>query len=162
MKVYSFKCKCCGSRQYKKIETNTYQCLYCGAKEEIIKTPEVKQFIKEKINMNDAEFNQMTIELKEKRSLFLRKFIALMLCVFGGMIGLHKFYEGKIGQGILYLCTFALLWVGWIVDIIKLSFGLSDASREVNYLQSEIYLKEIERNERINVLRNQSGGDYEN
>ena len=161
MKVYSFKCKCCGSREYKKIDSSTYKCDYCGAKEEVIKTPEVKQFIKEKINSSDAEFNELTIELKSKRSLFLKKLIALMLCVFAGTMGLHKFYEGKIGMGILYLFTFALFGVGWIVDIIKLAFQINDASREVNYLQSEIYLAEIERNERIDMLRN-GGGGYEN
>ena len=88
------------------------------------------------------------------------KLIALMLCVFAGTMGLHKFYEGKIGMGILYLFSFALFGVGWIVDIIKLAFQINDASREVNYLQSEIYLAEIERNERIESLKEQSGGDY--
>ncbi len=160
MKIYSFKCKCCGSRDYKKLESNVYECIYCGSKEEVIKTPEVKNFIKEKINANESEFDKMTIELKLKRDKFLKKFIALMLCVFGGLLGLHKFYERKIGMGVLYLCTFAFFWIGWIVDIIKLSFQLSDASREVNYLQSEIYLAEIERNEKIDMLKN-GGGDYE-
>ena len=161
MKIYSFKCKCCGSREYTKIESNTYKCVYCGTKEEIIKTPEVKQFIKEKIDSNENDFNELTAELQTKRRVFLKKFIALMLCVFAGTMGLHKFYEGKIGTGILYLFSFALFGVGWIVDIIKLSFQINDASREVNYLQSEIYLAEIERNERIDMLRN-GGGDYEN
>lgn len=162
MKVYSFKCKCCGSREYVKIESNTYKCSYCGAKEEVIKTPEVKQFAKERLQSNERELNSLEFELKEKRNIFVKKFIALMLCVFGGTIGLHNFYEGKIGKAILYLCTFAFFGIGWIVDILRISFALSDANRDVNYLQSEIYLAEIERNERINALKEQSGGDYEN
>lgn len=161
MKVYSFKCKCCGSREYKKVESNIYKCMYCGAKEEIIKTPEVKQVVKEKINSDKNEFSELTAELQTKRKVFLKKFIALILCMFAGTMGLHKFYEGKIGMGFLYLFSFALCGIGWIVDIIKLAFQISDASREVNYLQSEIYLAEIERNERIEILRN-GGGDYEN
>ncbi|MDR1101657.1 MAG: TM2 domain-containing protein, partial [Clostridiales bacterium] len=33
---------------------------------------------------------------------------ALLLCVLGGIVclhGLHLFYVGRIGKGILYLCT---------------------------------------------------------
>lgn len=46
---------------------------------------------------------------------------ALILCVFLGYFGAHKFYEGKIGMGILYLCTGGLFCVGWIIDIIDLA-----------------------------------------
>ncbi len=35
-------------------------------------------------------------------------------------IGLHKFYEEKIGIGILYLFTFGLFGIGVIVDLIKI------------------------------------------
>lgn len=45
----------------------------------------------------------------------------LLLCIFGGWIGLHKFYEGKTGIGILYLLTCGIFGIGWIIDIIKLS-----------------------------------------
>jgi DNA polymerase-3 subunit epsilon len=47
------------------------------------------------------------------------KWISLLLCIF--TICGHKFYEGKIGMGILYLCTIGLFGVGWIVDIIRLA-----------------------------------------
>lgn len=49
------------------------------------------------------------------------KVIALILCILFGTMGIHKFYEGKIGMGILYLCTGGLFYIGWIVDIIKLA-----------------------------------------
>ena len=45
--------------------------------------------------------------------------VELCLCLLLGWIGAHKFYAGKIGMGILYLCTFGLLGIGWIVDSIK-------------------------------------------
>ena len=32
----------------------------------------------------------------------------------------HKFYEGKIGMGILYLLTAGLFGIGWIIDLISL------------------------------------------
>ena len=46
--------------------------------------------------------------------------VALLLCIFLGEFGAHKFYEGKIGMGILYLCTCGLCGIGWIIDIIAL------------------------------------------
>ena len=50
------------------------------------------------------------------------KWIALLLCMFFGFIGIHKFYEGKIGMGILYLFTFGLFGIGWFIDCIVLLF----------------------------------------
>jgi restriction system protein len=48
---------------------------------------------------------------------------ALILCIFAGFFGAHYFYAGKIGKGILYLCTLGLFGVGWIIDIIRIIFG---------------------------------------
>lgn len=48
------------------------------------------------------------------------KWIAFLLCLFLGYIGAHKFYEGKIGQGILYLVTMGIFGVGWLIDTIIL------------------------------------------
>lgn len=41
------------------------------------------------------------------------------ICLFGGWFGLHKFIEGKIGMGLLYLFTGGLVGIGWILDCIK-------------------------------------------
>jgi hypothetical protein len=48
------------------------------------------------------------------------KWVALLLCIFLGMVGGHKFYEEKFGMGILYLCTGGLFFIGIIVDILAL------------------------------------------
>lgn len=48
---------------------------------------------------------------------------ALLLCVFLGWIGIHYFYVGRIGMGILYLFTFGFCGIGCIVDIIKIAMG---------------------------------------
>ena len=50
------------------------------------------------------------------------KWVSLLLCFFLGGLGIHKFYEGKILMGVLYLCTGALLGIGVIVDFIILLF----------------------------------------
>ena len=61
------------------------------------------------------------------------KTIALILCIFGGYFGLHYFYAGKIGKGILYLCTVGLFGIGWLVDIAKIATGKFKDKNE-NYL----------------------------
>ncbi len=50
------------------------------------------------------------------------KWVAFLLCLFFGVIGVHKFYEGRIGLGILYLLTGGLFGIGWFVDLILLLF----------------------------------------
>lgn len=46
------------------------------------------------------------------------KWAAFFLCLFLGLIGAHKFYEGKIGMGILYIFTGGLFGIGAFVDLI--------------------------------------------
>ena len=48
------------------------------------------------------------------------KTTALLLCIFLGGIGAHRFYLGQIGMGILYLCTGGLCGIGWILDIFRI------------------------------------------
>lgn len=43
----------------------------------------------------------------------------LLIVIFLGPLGVHKFMDGKILMGILYLCTGGLFGIGWIVDIVK-------------------------------------------
>lgn len=50
------------------------------------------------------------------------KWIALLLCWFLGEFGAHKFYEGKVGLGVLYLFTFGLFGIGILVDFFTLLF----------------------------------------
>lgn len=70
----------------------------------------------------DTIVNKITEEWKTQPSRKQKK-TALLLCVFGGYFGLHYFYVGKIGTGILYLCTVGIFGIGWIVDIIKVAAG---------------------------------------
>lgn len=50
------------------------------------------------------------------------KWAAFFLCLFLGFFGAHKFYEGKVGMGILYLFTLGIFGIGWVIDIFILLF----------------------------------------
>ena len=51
------------------------------------------------------------------------KSVALLLCIFLGYIGIHRFYAGKIGTGIIWFLTIGCFGIGWICDIITISSG---------------------------------------
>lgn len=50
--------------------------------------------------------------------------VELFLCFFFGYLGAHKFFRGKTGLGVLYLCTFGLFVFGWAIDSILISIKL--------------------------------------
>jgi len=48
---------------------------------------------------------------------------ALVLALLAGIFGVHRFYAGKIGTGILYLLTGGLGGIGVIVDVLLILLG---------------------------------------
>lgn len=49
--------------------------------------------------------------------------VTLLLCIFVGGLGAHRFYVGKIGTGILWLVTLGLFGFGTIIDLIIIIMG---------------------------------------
>ncbi|MDR2005764.1 MAG: NINE protein [Acidaminococcales bacterium] len=49
--------------------------------------------------------------------------ITLLLCLFLGGIGGHRFYVGKPGTGILQLCTLGGLGIWVLIDLIMILCG---------------------------------------
>ena len=47
----------------------------------------------------------------------------MLITVFLGFLGVHKFMDGRIGMGFLYLFTMGLGGIGWIVDSCKAIAG---------------------------------------
>jgi TM2 domain-containing membrane protein YozV len=48
---------------------------------------------------------------------------ALLLCFFLGGIGIHRFYVGKIGTGILMVLTLGGMGIWTIVDFVMIAVG---------------------------------------
>ena len=48
--------------------------------------------------------------------------IAYLLWFFFGILGIHKFYLGRIGMGILYLLTGGFFGIGWFIDLFTLPY----------------------------------------
>jgi hypothetical protein len=55
-----------------------------------------------------SDFNRLTV---------------LLLCLFLGWLGVHRFYVGRSGSGLLWLFTFGFLGVGMIYDLVLIATG---------------------------------------
>ena len=54
--------------------------------------------------------------------------VAWILLTFLGVLGIHRFYMGKVGTGLLWLLTGGLLGVGWLYDL----WTLNEQIDEIN------------------------------
>ncbi len=104
-------CQFCGS----KIPKDAVLCTACGRQVAELKQQETSQ--PQQIIINNANNNiNNNVAVGGVRP--KNKWVAFLLCLFLGGIGAHKFYEGKILLGIIYLCTLGLFGIGTLVDLI--------------------------------------------
>lgn len=57
-------------------------------------------------------------EVSEKKRL-----VAFLLCFFLGCLGIHRFYVGKVGTGILQIVTLGGLGIWVLIDFIMIIIG---------------------------------------
>ncbi|MBO4563795.1 MAG: TM2 domain-containing protein [Clostridia bacterium] len=109
-------CKHCGQV----IDAECIICPRCGKQvAEIKREAAIPQIVINNSNSNvNTNVNKNTNAMVGGRP--KNKWVALTLCFFLGILGAHKFYEGKTGMGILYICTAGLCLVGVIIDFIAL------------------------------------------
>lgn len=48
---------------------------------------------------------------------------ALVLGIIGGVFGMHRFYVGKVGTGVLMACTLGGFGLWWLYDVVLLVAG---------------------------------------
>ena len=103
-------CRQCGE----KIPEDAVICTKCGRQVEQINSSSPNIVINNNnTNTNSNINNRIAGRAKNK-------WVSLALCIF--TVCGHKFYEGKIGMGIIYLFTGGLFGIGWFIYIISLLF----------------------------------------
>jgi hypothetical protein len=59
--------------------------------------------------------------------------VTYLLWLFLGFFGVHRFYLGRIGTGLLYLATGAFFGVGWIVDFFRIPSLVRESNLRLRY-----------------------------
>lgn len=107
-------CKHCSA----KIPEDAVICTACGRQVEEMTSNATAQ---PSIVINNANTNTNTnMNTNVNSGIYGRpknKWVALILCILLGFFGAHKFYEGKIGMGILYIFTGGLFFIGVFIDL---------------------------------------------
>ena len=52
-----------------------------------------------------------------------QKLVALLLAIFAGSLGVHRFYTGHIGTGVVQIFTFGGCGIWQLIDIIMIATG---------------------------------------
>ena len=118
---YKMFCTYCGNS----ITETTCFCTKCGRETEYSlkqkqsqPQPQVINYINYNYGNTDFYSPPPPLVIRNPKN----KWVALLLCLFLGYFGAHKFYEGKIGMGVLYIFTFGLFFIGWGIDFLVLLF----------------------------------------
>jgi hypothetical protein len=75
------------------------------------------------------------VDTTDERSSTSTAFFLWLTCLVG-LCGIHRFYLGRTGTGLLYLFTFGLFGVGQLVDLIRLRQLVQDENLQRDALRA--------------------------
>ena len=125
------KCPNCGGDKFNFLGGNTVKCAYCGHTfTNKVQEAEVKKEVVTRVEYVQVP-QQPQVQSKGKS-----KIVAALLAFLLGGLGIHKFYLGKAGQGILYLLfcwTYIPTVIAFIETIVFLVMSDAEFDRKYNY-----------------------------
>ena len=133
------RCPTCGAQIQVDEDLETAICPYCG--NAYIVERAIQNYTKMTINKTENHYgneNNVTAQTvinhyyygthpveasKSKAYSEKSKLTALLLCIFLGWLGLHRFYLERYKTGLVWLFSFGLFYIGWIADIFGIVSG---------------------------------------
>jgi hypothetical protein len=87
--------------------------------------------VKYEAKMAELEYKEAKREAKRRARLqgerveLTDDHVALLLCLFLGVFGVHRFYEGDTKTGLVFLFTGGLFGIGWLIDLFRLALRIA-------------------------------------
>ncbi len=126
------KCPNCGAE----IRHDDRYCRYCGGSLAVQQpqpaapqpqqqpvTVNVNQLPPQVVEVHHYHEVVRTVQAAKERVSQKSRLVSLILCLLFGWLGVHKFYEGNIFLGLVYLFTFGFAGFGVFVDLLRLLLG---------------------------------------
>ncbi len=110
-------CPYCGREQEQPNGTQPQQVHYHNH----YHAPESQPQVQQPVYVQQPIYIQQPVYVKPRSD--KSRLVMLLLWFFLGYLGVHYFYVGRIGKGILYLLTFGLFGLGWFFDFFSIILG---------------------------------------
>ena len=104
------RCKYCNEM----MPEDSFYCLSCGR---TFDDEDDFDNIKKRVSSTNVAHKNIDTSV----GVWKNKWISLLLCIFFGVFGVHRFYEEKRVTGFIYLFTFGIFGIGWFIDIILIA-----------------------------------------